>query len=121
MLDGQISAGHGRAILAVQEEEGRVKLAKKIASEHLSVREAENLARLFGTQNFERSKRPPSPSSYKYVARKLRQSLNTNVRVKSVRGKNRIEIEFADEEDLQRVYSILDASIRGTAEPAAAE
>jgi hypothetical protein len=44
------------------------------------------------------------------VARKLRQALGTSVRVKSVRGKNKIEIEFKDEEDLQRVYSLLEGN-----------
>lgn len=107
MFDGLLTSGHGRAILSVPEEEGRIRLAKKIVEESLSVREAEALARLYGTQGIERTKRLPSPRSFKIVARKLRQQLETNVRVKSVRGKNRIEIEFKDEEDLERIFSLL--------------
>jgi ParB family chromosome partitioning protein len=107
MFDGLLTSGHGRAILAVPEEEGRIRLAKKIVDESLSVREAETLARLYGTQGIERAKRLPSPRSFKIVARKLRQELATNVRVKNVRGKNRIEIEFKDEEDLERVFQLL--------------
>lgn len=107
MFDGLLTSGHGRAILSVPEEEGRIRLAKKIVEESLSVREAEALARLYGTQGIERVKRLPSPRSFKIVARKLRQQLETNVRVKSVRGKNRIEIEFKDEEDLERIFSLL--------------
>jgi len=104
MFEGRLSAGHGRAILSVPDEEGRIRLANKIVEESLSVREAESIARLYGTSGFERSKRLPSPRSFKIVARKLRQQLETSVRVKSVRGKNRIEIEFKDEEDLQRIF-----------------
>jgi ParB family chromosome partitioning protein len=107
MFDGLLTSGHGRAILSVPEEEGRIRLAKKIVDENLSVREAESLARLYGTQGLERVKRPPSPRSFKIVARKLRQQLEANVRVKSVRGKNRIEIEFKDEEDLERIFLAL--------------
>jgi ParB family chromosome partitioning protein len=107
MFDGLLTSGHGRAILSVPEEEGRIRLAKKIVEESLSVREAEALARLYGTQGLERARRLPSPRSFKIVARKLRQQLATNVRVKSVRGKNRIEIEFRDEEDLERIFSLL--------------
>jgi ParB family chromosome partitioning protein len=107
MASGLLTPGHGRAILAVSEEEARMRLAKKIVDENLSVREAETLARLYGTQGIERSKRPPSPRSFKIVARKLRQQLETSVRVKSVRGKNRIEIEFKDEEDLERIFLML--------------
>jgi ParB family chromosome partitioning protein len=107
MFDGLLTSGHGRAILSVPEEEGRIRLAKKIVEETLSVREAETLARLYGTQGIERAKRLPAPRSFKIAARKLRQQLATNVRVKTVRGKNRIEIEFKDEEDLERIYSLL--------------
>jgi len=113
MFDSALSAGHGRAILAVADEEAKLRLAKKIVEEHLSVREAESLARLYGTQGFERAKRPPSPRSFKIVARKLRQALNTNVRVKSVRGKNKIEIEFLDEDDLQRIFGLLEGGDSG--------
>jgi ParB family chromosome partitioning protein len=105
MFDGLITAGHGRAILTLSDTEARLRLAKKIVDDHLSVREAENIARLYGSQDFERSKRPPSPKSFKRVAKTLRQKLDTNVRVKSARGKNFIEIEFKDEEDLLRILN----------------
>ncbi|MCL2151249.1 MAG: hypothetical protein FWH50_03395, partial [Coriobacteriia bacterium] len=82
----------------------------KIVEDNLSVRETETLARLYGTQGLPRSKRPVSPRSFKIVARKLRQQLSTSVRVKNVRGKNRIEIEFKDEEDLQRIFNLLEPS-----------
>jgi ParB family chromosome partitioning protein len=110
MLEGKLSAGHGRAILAVPDEEGRVRLTNKIVDENLSVREAESLARLYGVNGLERSKRAPSPRSFKLVARKLRQTFSTSVRVKTVRGKNRIEIEFRDEEDLQRIVDIMNGA-----------
>ena len=108
MLEGLITSGHGRAILSVPDEEARIRLAKKVVDEHLSVRETENLARLYGSQGFERTKRAPSPRSFKIVARKLRQILNTNVRVKNVRGKNKIEIEFKDEDDLERIFNLFE-------------
>jgi ParB family chromosome partitioning protein len=110
MFDGLLSAGHGRAILSVSagegqtDEEVRIRLAKKIVDEGLSVRDAEVFARLYGSQGLERSKRAPSPRTFKIVARKLRQQLATNVRVKTVRGKHRIEIEFKDEDDLERIF-----------------
>jgi ParB family chromosome partitioning protein len=104
MFDGKLSSGHGRAILAIPDDDGRIRLANKVVEDKLSVRETENLARLYGSQGLERSKRPPTPRSFKIIARKLRQQLGTGVRVKSVRGKNRIEIEFTDENDLLRIY-----------------
>ena len=108
MFDGLLTSGHGRAILAIPDEEGRINTAKRIVSENLSVREAEMIARFYGSnQGADRARRVPSPRSFKIVARKLRQQLSTNVRVKTVRGKNRIEIEFKDEEDLERIFNEL--------------
>lgn len=103
---GDLTAGHARAILSVPEEEKQMKLADKIIKEHLSVRDAENLARLVSSSgNVERAPREPLPRSYKVVAKELRRELDTQVRIKSSRGKNKIEIEFKDEEDLQRIFN----------------
>ena len=84
-----------------------IKFAKKIADEGLSVRESENLARLYAAGDIERAKKAPLPRSYKIVAKDLRKHLGTNVKVKSSKGKNKIEIEFKDEEDLQRIFMII--------------
>lgn len=103
MLDGSLSAGHARAILAVPTEEGREKLAQKVVEDHLSVRQTESLAPLFSGERSEAKPRQVTPQSFKHAARQLRLALDTNVRVKQVRGKNKIEIEFKDEDDLIRI------------------
>ncbi len=107
LYEGKLTAGHARAVLSVPEEEKRIKFAQKIANEGLSVREAENLARLFASGDIERAKKPPMPRSYKVVAKDLRKHLGTGVKVKSSKGKNKIEIDFKDEEDLQRIFMII--------------
>ena len=105
LFDGRLTAGHARAILAVPYEEQRIKLADKVVAEGLSVRATENLAPLFSVGETPRVPRPVMPQSYKRAARVLRQALNTNVKVKSTRGKNKIEIEFKDEEELTRILA----------------
>lgn len=105
LFDGRLTAGHARAILAVPYEEQRIKLADKVVAEGLSVRATENLAPLFSVGETPRTPRPVMPQSYKRAARVLRQALNTNVKVKSSRGKNKIEIEFKDEKELTRILS----------------
>lgn len=105
LFDGRLTAGHARAILAVPYEEQRIKLADKVVAEGLSVRATENLAPLFSVGETPRTPRPVMPQSYKRAARVLRQALNTNVKVKSSRGKNKIEIQFKDEEELARILS----------------
>lgn len=106
--DGKLTAGHARAILAVPSEEGRIKLAEKVVSERLSVRQTESLAPLFSvTENVEKPVRIPQPQSFKRAARQMRLALDTNVKVKNVRGKNKIEIEFKSEDELARIVDLL--------------
>ena len=107
LFDGKLSAGHARAILAVPYEEARIKLAEKVVAEGLSVRATENLAPLFSVGDEPRALRPVMPQSYKKAARVLRQLFNTNVKVKSSRGKNKIEIEFKDEEELSNILAAM--------------
>lgn len=105
IFEGKLTAGHARAILAVPYEEARIKLAEKVVAEGLSVRATEHLAPLFSVSETPKAPRPVTPQSYKRAARLLRQTFDTNVRVKNTRGKNKIEIEFKDEEDLARIMS----------------
>lgn len=107
LFEEKITAGHARAILSVPTSEGRQKLTAKLMEEKLSVRETEAIARLLaGKKNAAASgTRTPTPSSFKKVAKTLRDVLHTNVKVKTVQGKNKIEIEFKDEEELQRLFN----------------
>ena len=103
IFEGKLTAGHARAILAVPYEDARIRLAEKVVAEGLSVRATENLAPLFSAGETPKTSRPATPQSFKKAARVLRQVFNTNVRVKSSRGKNKIEIEVKDEEELSRI------------------
>ena len=105
MEQGLLTAGHARAILAVPSEEGRIKLAKKVVTESLTVRQTENLAPLFSVEHTETRTRVAAPQSFKRAARELRKMLDTNVKVKQVRGKNKIESEFKDEDELARILA----------------
>ena len=107
MADGKLTAGHARAILAVPGDEARTKLAYKVVDEHLSVRQTENLAPLFSMGDVPRAPRAVMPKSYKRAARQLRMALDTGVKVRSVRGKSKIEIEFRDEDDLVRILDLM--------------
>jgi ParB family chromosome partitioning protein len=107
VYSGKLSAGHARAILGVPEEVARTRLAAKVVEDGLSVRETENLARLYAAGQAERAPRPTTPKSFKLVARKLRRMLGTNVRVRVTEKKGKIEIDFHGEEDLERIYRLL--------------
>jgi ParB family transcriptional regulator, chromosome partitioning protein len=107
VYEGKLTAGHARAVLSVPDEAIRMKLAQRIVDDGLSVREAENLARLYAAGQTERAPRPATPKSFKVVARELRRRLATNVRVKLVKDKGKIEIDFQSEDELERIFKLL--------------
>lgn len=110
LYEEKITAGHARAILAIPSDEGRAKLTEKLAKEKLSVREAESLARLIAGREKQKNnpvKKPPKPRFFRCAAKDLSESFDTKVQVRSVNGKNKIEIEFKDEEDLHRLYDLM--------------
>jgi ParB family transcriptional regulator, chromosome partitioning protein len=107
LYDGRLSAGHARAILSVNEDDRRHTLARKCVDEGLSVREAESLAKLLAAGASIHTQRPVSPKSYKIIARKLRRLLMTSVRVRQTATKGKIEIDFHDEADLERIMRLL--------------
>ena len=107
LLDCKLSAGHARAVLSVPDELRRVRLATKVVDEGLSVRAAENLARLYAAGDVERTPRPTTPKAYKLVARRLRRLLGTVVRVKQTTKKGKIEIDFQGDDDLERIFNLI--------------
>ncbi len=109
LYEEKITPGHARAILSVPTKENREKLTQKVIADNLSVRETENIARLLSGKK-STSKREPLPERYTSVAHALRKILNTNVRVKSSHGKNKLEIEFKDEEELEKLFDSLSAT-----------
>ena len=111
LFEEKITAGHARAILSIPTNAGRQKLTDKLVEQKLTVREAEAIARLLsGRRDDAPRQKEPVPKTFKTVARALRDVLGTNVKVKSVQGKNKIEIEFKDEEDLERLFEELIAA-----------
>ena len=109
LFNGRITPGHARAILSVSSSQGRDSLTEKLRNETLSVREVEALARLMEgrEKNRDQSKREPTPKCFKKVAKELRGYLDTNVRVKTIQGKNKIEIEFSSEEQLLELFNLI--------------
>lgn len=110
LFEEKITAGHARAILSVPTLEGKKSLTNKLMEEKLSVRETEAIARLLAGREKAAStpsSRVSTPQSFKKAARSMSKILELPVRVKTVQGKNKIEIQFKDEDELQRVVAVL--------------
>lgn len=106
---GVLSAGHARALLALDDPVDQERLAQRIVAEGLSVRTVEEIVAM--GQRGERARRTvvprtPSPRASQ-LAEVLTDRFDTRVNVQIGKTKGRITIEFAGEEDLDRVLSVL--------------
>jgi len=107
IVDGQISSGHARALLAIEDKGQQLRIAGKIVEQGLTVRQVEDISRLFPA---ERKKKPQKvqPKAFKDIAEKLGQTLSAKVQVRMVGSKGKIEISFPLSQLNQIVERLLD-------------
>lgn len=107
---GALSAGHAKALLQVSSPERRRHLRDRIVDDGLSVRAAEELARGFGAAVPNRRRSPRSvalgPDLEALVAR-LRDRLQTKVRIQGDGRRGKLEIDYYGAEELQRLARVI--------------
>jgi ParB family chromosome partitioning protein len=107
---GVLSAGHARALLAVDDADAQDRLAGRVVAEGISVRGLEELVAvgaLGSSPTAPRRSRPTAPGVEDLAAR-LSDRLETRVRVDLGRRKGRITVEFASLPDLERIVAVID-------------
>ena len=109
VVDEMISTGHARALLAVENPEEQYNLAQRIFDEKLSVRDVEKLVKNLHKPT--KSKKVDDKTMqviYQDIEEKLKQKLGRKVIVTSKgEGSGKIEIEFYNHEDLDRLLDVL--------------
>jgi len=93
IIDGQLTAGHARAILAVKGEEKQLRLAEKIIGEGLSVREAEKQVQLLNLSPSRTKKE--TPEALKLVLKTLRKFFQVPVKIRQTPKKVKLELTFS--------------------------
>jgi len=108
---GQISAGHGRALLGVEDTQTQIILAKRISDEELSVRQTEDLVASIShsTRDIGGSLNNSKDAGVLEVENILSDKLNTKVVVTTRGGKGKIVVTFADMDDLHRIFNLLNS------------
>ncbi|MFM8523249.1 MAG: ParB/RepB/Spo0J family partition protein [Actinomycetota bacterium] len=105
LASGAISAGHARALLGLSDQGEIERIANKIVSEGLSVRAIEELIALSAGSSKATTKggRSTSLGKYNELEEKLGDALDTRVKIKGGKSGGKIQIEFADSQDLLRI------------------
>jgi ParB family transcriptional regulator, chromosome partitioning protein len=109
---GRLSMGHARALIAIGDEASQRQIARDVIARNLSVRETEALVKRAANDPAAGPRRPPvappAPDVHTRAAEdKLRLTLGTRVRINRKGKGGRIEIDFGNEDELQRLYSAL--------------
>ncbi len=104
--DGSLSAGHARALLAVDDALRAAELGQQAAKEGWSVREIER--RVAGTSKKKRKRRATSDPMVKAFEGQLRDHFSTRVTIREQVGrKGTIEIQYHGPEDFERIYELM--------------
>lgn len=109
LIQNQLSGGHARALLALEDKEQQYALAMKIKDNQLSVRETERLVKLASAPKKEK-KEPERDLSFIYrdLEEKLKSIMGTKVTInKKDKNKGRIEIEYYSSAELERLIELL--------------
>jgi len=109
--DGQITMGHARALITIDDPTKQIYIHQHIIKHGLSVRKAEELARDLQRAPIKKEGRQPEPISFQIqkIEDDLASKFSTRVKLKiGSQGKGTIEIPFLSEDDLSRILEIMD-------------
>ncbi len=115
--DGQLSAGHARALLGTPDRAFQESLAKDAVKESLTVREVEERVKLHDGDEAEGGEQIPGkpatrvptvrPAALLELENRLSEQFDTKVQVTMGSKRGRISIDFATLEDLERIYRVI--------------
>ena len=103
LVEGTITAGHGRAVLMVEGEQAQAAFAQKIVEEGWNVRQAESAAKRFTLEAPEEKAPKPVDQDRLYIEsaqKDLSLRLGRKVTISNGRKKGRLELEYYDVDDL---------------------
>ncbi len=103
---GALSMGHARAILGLADEAAQLRVSRDVVAKHLSVRETEALVAKAGQPPVKRAEQQKDVHT-RAAEDRLRFSLGTRARIVRKGRGGRIEIDFTNENELQRLFEYL--------------
>ncbi len=107
IAEGQISAGHGRTLVSLEDQEKQVQLAKKIVDKELSVRELEAHLNGKGQKKRKKPRKLKKHDDVIALEEELKIKFGTKVSIEHRGGKGKVEIEFYNSEERDRIVELL--------------
>ncbi|MEZ5015421.1 MAG: ParB/RepB/Spo0J family partition protein [Flavipsychrobacter sp.] len=105
--DGQLSMGHARAIIGLEQVDEQLYVFREVREKKLSVRQTEQLVKNIASKDGGVTKKAPAtklPPAYKRIEDNMASHFSTRVRLdRKKTGKGTVTIEFYNDEDLERI------------------
>ncbi len=116
IVDKEISMGHARALISIDDKEKQIEIFRQVVADTLSVRQTEELVRGNSPKKEAPEKKQAKPSSenevlsfeHQKIQNEIRNVFNNRSEFKIQNGKGRIVIPFESEEELERIVQLLD-------------
>lgn len=107
LLKGELVEGQARALLAIEDEEKQISIAKKVAEKKLTVRDVEKL--IYGDDKYRKktTKKAPKSVYYEKLENRLKDYFGYKVKLDQTKKHQRLIIEYNDEEGLESLLSML--------------
>ena len=113
LRNNKISMGHARSLIGLEDEQAQINLVKDIIEKDLSVRQVEQIVNRLKEEEKPQTKNKTTkktlPEFHKTQKENLIKKLDTQIEItRSQRGKGAITISFKNDEDFQRIISLLE-------------
>ena len=113
LIQNQITGGHARALLSVEDPELQFQLAGKIVAESLSVREVEKLVKSLSKKKEPKEKKEEDVSLsliFRELEDRMKSAMGTKVSInRKDKNKGRVEIEYYSEVELERIVDLIES------------
>ncbi|HCD46771.1 MAG TPA: chromosome partitioning protein ParB [Lachnoclostridium sp.] len=113
LIQNQITGGHARALLAVDDPEMQFQIAGRIIAENLSVREVEKLVKSMSKKKEPKEKKEEDESIFlifRELEDRMKTAMGTKVSINQKdRNKGRVEIEYYSEAELERIVELIES------------
>ena len=108
LIEGEITSGHGRALLAIEEKSLQFKAAEEIIRKQLSVRETELLVKGLKTKKKTKKKKNDDAAEYRAIEDRFREVFGTKVKIMNNQKNGKIVIEYYSLDELDRIISLVE-------------
>ena len=113
LIQNQITGGHARALLSVEDGQLQYELSGKIIAENLSVRETEKLVKSLSKKKNPKEKKVEDESLtliFRDLEERMKSAMGTKVSInRKDKNKGRVEIEYYSESELERIVALIES------------